>query len=143
MASLKTLAVLAVAAILFSGCLKDPIPDPLDSNPFDSDYQGPALIEFESANTTVLLNNLNVPVDTVLRIVVRVRTDRFPKPTLYSVVFTNEQNGAVSTLPLGEQPTAFYEIHHVDAGTQYCIGSQLRVQFVNTRKWIICATATL
>jgi hypothetical protein len=129
--------------LLFTGCIKDPVPVPLSTNPFDPDYEGPPLVELDSSSTVVYYQDF-VPVDTVLRFHFKFRRDLFPSPTSFIPVVTDLTTGTVD--PGNELVSATswtYERSGVQPGQSYCLDVQLRVLFSDTRKWRACATAEL
>ena len=124
-----------------SSCLKDDLdPAKLTSNPLDPDYDGPALIELVSDTTRVIFNN-GLPVDTVVEQTIHINDDLLPPGTDYALYVTLVNTGEVfdysSAVPVPQERP----YHHVVAGTSYCFDYRLKVQFSLTKSYAFCTIA--
>ncbi|MBK9174745.1 MAG: hypothetical protein IPM46_00070 [Flavobacteriales bacterium] len=128
---------LVALAVLFGACLKDPIPDPLNSNPFDQDYTGTPLVEVTSTNSAVILDDDGLPIDTVMVFHFQVRTDLFPASTSYRAITRDPRDGSELTYQDDDQFAR--SIANVVIGQTYCMEAQLEVVGTTTRVWTHCA----
>jgi hypothetical protein len=119
------LLVIGVMLVL-SGCFKDELdPATLTNNPFDRDYQGPAV--FHSPST--YLATIFIPtVGNVVRQVVefRVRTDLFLSDAAFSVQVNDPALGMVTLLGQSSVGTdRFLYYRPAQPGIQVCLDLQL------------------
>lgn len=137
----RLVPLLSLLMLLSSACLKDDLdPAALTTNPLDPDYTGPALVELVSDTTRIVYQG-GMPVDTVVEQTVQVRTDLLPPGTDWKLYVTLVNTGEVfdyssETLVPAERP-----YHHVVPGTSYCFDYQLKVQFSLTKAWRYCTVA--
>jgi hypothetical protein len=119
-------AHILLGMLLLTSCYKDEVDiDALNYNPFDRDYEGPAMFEFVSTYQQAVTIG-GVP--TVRQIIeFRVREDRFLEPAVYSVHVT-EQGGLPQGEYLSPDPPGtniFKHITGVNPGATVCLELRL------------------
>lgn len=129
--------ILAAVALLTSGCAKHELDtDSLTTNPFDRDYDGPAVFTLIDASTGVELVN-SVPVR-VLTVRVRVHTEFFGRPTTYIVATDRVGDIPSSNIPEG---VLTLRVVNVETGDQYCTELRLKNDGAIGAGNTICANA--
>ncbi len=141
MKHIASFSSLLLVVVVQTACLKDPIPDPLNSNPFDTGYDGTPLVELSSTTTVINYDINNLPIDTVMTVNGTVREELFPTSTTYLLITSDPRNGQIVEFL---EPGVFTrQLHHVQLGTTLCLDTQLEVVGTRTRVWTICAVANL
>lgn len=138
--------VLIGLSVGLMGCYKDEVAEAdLNSNAFDQDYDGPALLELLSTSTHIQYDNLAQPIDTVLQFNFNVRTDLFPGSVSYALdgVPVNGAEPYEGDPQVPNDQSAFAWHRHVLDGQNYCLDVSIEVQGTNTRSYRFCATADL
>lgn len=137
----KTLHIL-FGVLLLSGCYKDDINlDELNNNPFDRDYEGPAM--FELIGTYVEL--VTISGSTVQQQVIefRVREENFLSPASYSVHLKDPALGTSHLLqpdpPLSDH-FKYYRLAAVAEGQEICLELRLSNNQSTAGMEVICAT---
>ncbi len=144
---MKTLATAILTAILLAGCYKDNVDVPtLNTNVYDPDYQGPAILEFVSQSTTIITVS-GVPVDTMQTITVRVHEELFTSNAQVALhghsITTSEDAETSGWIPVHMAQDRTLDFHHAQLGTNYCYVCALRVQQSPAKTYTFCATAAL
>jgi hypothetical protein len=134
------LNLVLLSTLLLGGCYKDEIDiASLNTNPFDRDYQGPAVFQLVGTYTEVVnINGVNA-----LRQVVEftVREDLFLQPTTYSV-YVREQGAATGEFIAPEPPGSniFRYKRAPQPGVQLCLELRLANNFTTAGAEVVCAT---
>lgn len=137
----RLVPLLSLLMLLSSACLKDDLDlAALTTNPLDPDYTGPALVELVSDTTRIVYQG-GMPVDTVVEQTVQVRTDLLPPGTDWKLYVTLVNTGEVFDYSSETPVPAERPYHHVLPGTSYCYDYQLKVQFSLTKAWRYCTVA--
>ncbi|MCB0791597.1 MAG: hypothetical protein H6595_11290 [Flavobacteriales bacterium] len=115
-----------IAGVLLGSCYKSPIvPDELRNNPFDPDYDGPAVFTLEDHHVDVVINGADT--NRVLRCEVRVHEEYFLNPTTYVVHYALQGDtlaGTVQSFAIADEVFTT-SIQRVTIGQEYCIDLRL------------------
>lgn len=139
---MRTLIAIALGcAGLFTSCYKDDIaPEALTTNPLDPDYDGPPVVQLDSATTDPFFNPDTQQMEYLLMQFIHVRTDLLPEGVDYTLHITKLNTGEVydysSDIPPGS-PTYY----SVTPGEQYCYAYRLKVGYALTKADTYCTTA--
>ena len=142
MSHMRSLWFFMLVAASLTACKKDELDvTALNTNPFDVDYQGPAIFTFVSATTTFFTVN-GVPTRR-LNVTMRVNVDLFPRDTPFQVRVSPQPSGNEIILQ-GTTSTAgamTFSLNGVEVGQQYCPLLQLGNAGGYGGGNTICATA--
>jgi len=138
---MRSLLTLATLLLLLSGCYKDNVDlSELNTNPFDRDYSGPAVFEFEET----FLQTVNIGGTNVLYqvIVFRVKEELFLAPASYSVQLRDLQNEDpnASATPVSPGSSRYRYQRAPAPGQQICLELRLANNQSGARAETICAT---
>lgn len=138
---MRSLLAFAMLLVLLSGCYKDNVDvSELNTNPFDRDYAGPAVFEFQET----FLQTVNIGGTNVLYqvIVFRVKEELFLAPASYSVQLRDLQNEDPNATATPVSPgSSLYRYQRAPApGQQICLELQLFNNQSGARAETICAT---
>lgn len=138
---MRSLLAFTILLTLLSGCYKDNVDvSELNTNPFDRDYEGPAVFEFEET----FLQTVNIGGTNILYqiIVFRVKEELFLSPASYSVQLRDLQNedpNATAT-PVSPGSARFRYQRAPAPGQQVCLELRLANNQSAARAETICAT---
>jgi hypothetical protein len=133
----KITFVLAMVAVFMTGCAKHELETAtLTTNPFDADYDGPAVFTLIDASTGIEEIN-SIPVR-VLTVRVRVHTEYFGRPTTYIVTSSRSVDIPSNSIPDG---VLTIRILGVDPGEQLCTSLRLKNDGAIGAGNTVCATA--
>lgn len=138
---IRLLHIIALASlVLAGGCVKDDLdPAELTNNPFDKDYDGPAVFNLVGTYTQVV----NIGVGSLLYQVVEftVREDLFLAPATYGVQVTDLQSGQVeSAVPEPPGGNTFKYYRQPLPGQQVCLELRLTNNNGTARAETLCVT---
>jgi hypothetical protein len=112
----------------------------LTGNPFDPDYQGPAVFALD----TTYVENVPFPGGTITRQVIAfdVLRNRFLSPASYAVRVADQENGTITVLDPEPAGTDHFRYHksNVVMGTPVCLHLQLFNNQSAARTEAVCAT---
>lgn len=141
-AAMKKIIHIVLASLLLTACYKDEIDvEKLKDNPFDRDYEGPAI--FELIGTYVEL--VTIGGSTVQQQVIefRVREELFLAPASYSVHLKDLGVGTNHMLqpnpPLSDR-FKYYRLAEWAEGQEVCVELKLSNNQSTARMEVICAT---
>ncbi|HRF82777.1 MAG TPA: hypothetical protein PL070_22160 [Flavobacteriales bacterium] len=128
--------IILLLALLVSGCAKHELDTAtLKSNPFDADYDGPAVFTLISSSTTVEVIN-QIPTR-VLTMRIKVHTEYFGRLTTY-IVRVGNSNTPSNSIP---DDVLTVRIGSVETGTEYCRELVLLNDGSAGARNTVCATA--
>lgn len=134
-------AILALLVLMLTACGKGELdPGPLTTNPFDPDYTGANVFEYDTTYTELITFPNGAFLYQVIEF--RVHEELFLSPANYTVRVHDEENGTSSDL--GESPVNsahfIYRRPEPVIGAPVCLRLSLTNNNSNARAERICAT---
>lgn len=138
---MKALITLIALLLLISGCYKDSLDvAKLNNNPFDRDYVGEAIFEYD----TTFLQTVNIGGSNVVYQVIefRVREELFLAPAAYTVKVRDLQSGNpnATATPIAPGSDKYRYQRAPAAGQEVCLELRLSNNENAASAEVICAT---